>query len=160
MSSEPPSLPLKNKLVRRRSRRLVAAFEAFFRIEAASGIVLIASAVVALVLANVSARPVDLTHAAVPLGPLGALHLHFVINDGLMTVFFLVVGLEIRREMHEGALSSFTRASLPVAAALGGMLAPALLYTAIAGHDPAQRRGWGIPMATDIAFAVGCVEER
>ena len=80
--------------------------------------------------------------------------LHFWINDGLMTVFFLLVGLEIRREAHEGELSDWRRAALPVAAALGGMVAPAVIYLAFNREAP-LRRGWGIPMATDIAFAVG-----
>jgi NhaA family Na+:H+ antiporter len=79
----------------------------------------------------------------------------FWIDDGLMTIFFFAVGLEIRREMREGELSTARRAALPVVAALGGMIAPALAYLAIAGGDAATRRGWGVPMATDIAFAVG-----
>jgi NhaA family Na+:H+ antiporter len=76
------------------------------------------------------------------------------VNDGLMVIFFFVVGLEIRREVHEGELSEWRRAALPAAAALGGMLAPAGLYLAFA-RAPELRSGWGVPMATDIAFAVG-----
>jgi Na+:H+ antiporter, NhaA family len=80
--------------------------------------------------------------------------LHFWINDGLMTIFFFLVGLEIRREIHAGELSEVRRAALPVAAALGGMLAPALIYLGLnAGRTSAS--GWAVPMATDIAFAVG-----
>jgi NhaA family Na+:H+ antiporter len=79
---------------------------------------------------------------------------HFWINEALMTVFFLVVGLEIRREMHDGALSSMKQAVVPIAAALGGILVPALIYVAIASDDELLR-GWAIPTATDIAFAVG-----
>ncbi len=78
---------------------------------------------------------------------------HFVVNEGLMTIFFLVVGLEIRRELHAGELSEPRRASLPLAAAAGGMLAPALVY--LAQNRGATSHGWGVPTATDIAFAVG-----
>jgi Na+:H+ antiporter, NhaA family len=80
--------------------------------------------------------------------------LHFWVNDGLMTVFFLVVGLEIRREMHDGSLSDPRVATLPLIAAVGGVAVPALLYVAI-NHAPDTRAGWAIPTATDIAFAVG-----
>src|SRR6185369_2015483 len=80
--------------------------------------------------------------------------LEWVVNDGLMVIFFFVVGLEIRREIHQGELSEWRRAALPTAAALGGMLAPAALYLLLAG-SPASRSCWGVPMATDIAFAVG-----
>ena len=76
------------------------------------------------------------------------------INDGLMTVFFLVVGLEIERELLVGTLRSARAAALPIAAAIGGMLLPALLYVAVAGRSP-EASGWGVPMATDIAFALG-----
>ncbi|MEF0401079.1 Na+/H+ antiporter NhaA, partial [Pseudomonas aeruginosa] len=80
--------------------------------------------------------------------------LHFVINDGLMTIFFLVVGMEIRREIHEGALSNLRQASLPIMAALGGVAVPALIYVAL-NTDPSRLQGWAVPTATDIAFAVG-----
>nr|HMN82513.1 Na+/H+ antiporter NhaA [Burkholderiaceae bacterium] len=80
--------------------------------------------------------------------------LHFIINDGLMTVFFLVVGMEIRREIHEGALSNLRQAGLPIMAALGGVATPALIYAAL-NTDPSRLRGWAVPTATDIAFAVG-----
>src|SRR5690606_25087838 len=80
--------------------------------------------------------------------------LHFVVNEGLMVIFFFVVGLEVRRELYEGELSDPRRAALPAAAALGGMLAPAAIYLAINAGQPG-RAGWGVPMATDIAFAVG-----
>jgi hypothetical protein len=80
--------------------------------------------------------------------------LEWYVNDALMVIFFFVVGLEIRREMHHGELSEWRRAAIPAAAALGGMLAPAGLYLAFAG-EPSTRSGWGVPMATDIAFAVG-----
>lgn len=77
------------------------------------------------------------------------------INDGLMAVFFLLVGLEIKREAVEGELSSFSQAALPVFAALGGVIVPALIYAAFNSQDASTSRGWGIPMATDIAFALG-----
>ena len=80
--------------------------------------------------------------------------LEWVVNDGLMAIFFFVVGMEIRSELHEGELSEWKRACLPVVAACGGMVAPALIYVALA-RGPGMRRGWGIPMATDIAFALG-----
>jgi NhaA family Na+:H+ antiporter len=133
--------------------------ERFLRIEAASGILLLVSAAVALVWANSpwAESYMHLWHT--PLGVrIGAFaferSLEWVVNDCLMVIFFFVVGLEIRREIHDGELSEWRRAALPAAAAFGGMLAPAGLYLALAG-DPATRSGWGVPMATDIAFALG-----
>ena len=79
--------------------------------------------------------------------------LHFIVNEVLMTIFFFVAGLEIRRELHEGELSDRKLAALPAAAAVGGMIAPALIFTALS--TPETRRGFGVPTATDIAFAVG-----
>jgi NhaA family Na+:H+ antiporter len=81
--------------------------------------------------------------------------LHLWINDGLMAVFFLVVGLEIKREVLIGELASPRRAVLPVSAAIGGAIVPAVLFVIVAGGDPEAARGWGVPMATDIAFALG-----
>ena len=133
--------------------------ERFLRIEAASGVLLLVAAAVALVWANSpwSESYVHLWHT--PLGiRLGTFTfertLEWFVNDGLMVIFFFVVGMEIRREIHHGELSEWRRAALPAAAALGGMLAPAALYLVFAGA-PATRSGWGVPMATDIAFAVG-----
>lgn len=144
-------------------RRLVHALslpvERFLRIEAASGILLIIAAALALALANSpwSHAYEHLWHTPIRIGA-GAYtferDLHFWISDGLMVIFFFVVGLEIRREIHQGELSDLRRAALPVAGALGGMVAPALIYLAF-NRTPATRPGWGIPMATDIAFAVG-----
>jgi NhaA family Na+:H+ antiporter len=138
---------------------MLAPIERFLAIEAASGIVLLTAALVALLWANSSYHQAYERLWQLPLGiRLGSLQferdLHFVINDGLMTVFFFVVGLEIRREMHGGELSDLRRAALPLTAALGGMLAPAALFTAL-NHGRASASGWGVPMATDIAFAVG-----
>ena len=81
--------------------------------------------------------------------------LHHWINDGLMALFFFVIGLEIKREVMGGELSSLKKASLPISAAIGGMLIPALLYAFLTINDPDFINGWGIPMATDIAFALG-----
>jgi NhaA family Na+:H+ antiporter len=131
----------------------------FLRIEAASGIVLLLAAAVALLWANSAWAEsyVQLWHT--PLGiRVGTFSfertLEWVVNDGLMVIFFFVVGLEIRREIHHGELAEWRRAALPAAAALGGMLAPAAIYLVIAGR-PELRSGWGVPVATDIAFAVG-----
>jgi NhaA family Na+:H+ antiporter len=133
--------------------------ERFLGIEAASGILLLVSAAIALIWANSSLgdsyRALFHTTLGVRLGSLVfERSLEWFINDGLMVVFFFVVGLEIRRELHHGELSEWRRALLPAAAALGGMVAPALLYLSIAGA-PETHSGWGVPMATDIAFAVG-----
>jgi len=140
------------------ARRLLSPVERFLHIEAASGIVLLVTTAIALVLANTSLRDAYHHVLEAPIGVrLGSWQpsapLHFFINDGLMTIFFFVVGLEIKREIHAGELSNLRRASLPIAAALGGMIAPACLYLALASR--AEPRGWGVPMATDIAFAVG-----
>jgi len=138
--------------------RLAQPLQEFLSTEAAGGVLLLAATVAALVWANVAgASYEDLWGArvAVDLNRLQVdQSLRGWVNDGLMTVFFFVVGLEIKRELLHGELADRRRAALPVAAALGGMVAPALLYTALnAGGDGS--RGWGIPMATDIAFAVG-----
>ncbi len=133
--------------------------ERFLRIEAASGILLLVAAAVALAWANSpwAGSYVRLWHT--PVGIRVGMFafersLEWLVNDGLMVIFFFVVGMEIRRELHHGELSEWRRAALPAAAALGGMLAPAALYLVFAGA-PATRSGWGVPMATDIAFAVG-----
>jgi NhaA family Na+:H+ antiporter len=133
--------------------------ERFLRIEAASGVLLLIAAAVALAWANSpwseTYRALWHTTAGVRLGDLVfERSLEWVVNDGLMVIFFFVVGLEIRREIYCGELSEWRRAALPAVAAAGGMVAPALLYLAFAG-GPATRSGWGVPMATDIAFAVG-----
>lgn len=144
---------------RRLARFAFAPVERFLRIEAASGIVLVVAAVIALVWANSpwasSYQALWHTPIGVTLGPWSfERDLHFWINDGLMAIFFFVVGLEIRREMVRGVLSDLRRASLPLAAALGGMAVPALIYLAFNAGAPSAS-GWGVPMATDIAFAVG-----
>lgn len=143
----------------RLARLAALPLERFLRVQAASGIVLLAAAAIALGLAN---SPWSASFAALwetPLGlRAGPFHversLGWVVNDGLMAIFFFVVGMEIRRELHQGELSEWRRATLPAAAALGGMIVPALFYLALAGAPP-TRAGWGAPMATDIAFAIG-----
>jgi NhaA family Na+:H+ antiporter len=141
------------------ARRAWRPLDRFLRIEAASGILLLVSAVVALTWANSPWRESYDQFWSIPLGVrAGGLaferSLAWVVNDILMAIFFFVVGLEIRREIHHGELSEWRRALLPMTAALGGMIVPAALYLIIAGA-PDVRSGWGVPMATDIAFAVG-----
>jgi NhaA family Na+:H+ antiporter len=131
----------------------------FIGVEAASGVLLLLAAAVALGWANSSLSDTytALWHLKLGFGIarfLPAHDLHFWVNDGLMTIFFLVVGLEIRRELHDGALSQLKVATLPLIAALGGVVVPALIYLLL-NQDPGARRGWAIPTATDIAFAVG-----
>jgi NhaA family Na+:H+ antiporter len=139
--------------------RILRPFERFMHIEAGSGIVLMLAVVAALVWANWpgSHSYHDVWHLplTIQLGSLAySQSLHFIINDVLMTIFFLVVGLEIRREIHEGALASLKLATLPLIAALGGVTAPAIIYVSL-NTDAALRNGWAVPTATDIAFAVG-----
>ncbi|WP_240737423.1 Na+/H+ antiporter NhaA [Hymenobacter metallicola] len=145
-------------------RPLVRPFAEFFRREAASGIVLMISAILALVLANTDWGPARYFPAIwdqhLRLAVNGYALDHTVvewINDGLMTVFFLIVGLEIKREVLDGELSSPRQAALPIAGALGGMLMPALLFT-VFNHGTPTAGGWGIPMATDIAFALAVLQ--
>ena len=120
--------------------------------EAGGGIVLMASAALALVIANSPAAPIYFATLEAYLGPLSLLHW---VNDGLMAVFFLLVGLEIKREVLDGRLRTWPDRVLPGIAALGGMVAPALVYVAVNRHSPETLRGWAIPTATDIAFALG-----
>ena len=138
--------------------RLLSPLRDFLSTEASGAILLAAGAVIALVWANSpwSSSYEDLwtSKAAVSVaGHVLELDLRHWINDGLMTVFFLVVGLEIKRELTDGHLATKRAALLPAAAAIGGMVVPALVYLAIAGST--APRGWAIPMATDIALAVG-----
>jgi len=141
------------------AQQAFATLERFLHIEAVSGVVLLLAAAIALVWAN---SPYAhgyhaFWHVPISVG-VGDLvfsqSLHFWINDGLMTVFFLVVGMEVRREIHEGALSERSQAALPVAAAAGGVIAPAVIFLAL-NLDPTRSQGWAVPTATDIAFAVG-----
>lgn len=127
-------------------------FQRFIQSEASGGVALMGSTALALALANtlLGAAYGEALHTR--LGGLDVLHW---INDGLMALFFLLVGLEIKREIVEGELNSWARRALPLLAALGGMLVPALIFVALNWQAPGTLRGWAIPTATDIAFALG-----
>jgi Na+:H+ antiporter, NhaA family len=140
-------------------QRLVRPFQEFADLEASGGLLLIGCTVAALIWANspFAASYFHFWHMDLTFGRIGGLlaePLHFWINDGLMALFFLLVGLEIKREILVGELASFQRAVLPIAAALGGMIVPAAFYL-LFNHGGPGAAGWGIPMATDIAFALG-----
>src|SRR5271154_4340838 len=136
----------------------MSMLERFVHSETSGSILLFGATVAALIWAN---SPWSSSYFAfwkfpLPIGrrPLFSMDIHHWIDDGLMVLFFLVVGLEIKREIVKGELSSFRQAALPIIAALGGMILPALIYFAL-NHSSAGARGWGIPMATDIGFALG-----
>ncbi|QQS14429.1 MAG: Na+/H+ antiporter NhaA [Rhodospirillales bacterium] len=138
---------------------MIAQTRRFLATEAGPGACLVAAAAVSLVLANSPlaphARALLLTPLSLAFGEIGlAKPLLLWINDGLMAVFFLLVGLEIKREALEGELSKPSQMALPAVAALGGMVAPAAVYAAFNLGDPVALRGWAIPAATDIAFCV------
>jgi NhaA family Na+:H+ antiporter len=138
---------------------IIRPFQEFAHTAASGGVLLLAFTVVALIWANSpwSHSYHELWHTPVTAGFGGHVlskPLELWINDGLMAIFFFVVGLEIKREILTGELSSPRQAALPIAAALGGMIVPALLYFAFNAGTP-EVSGWGIPMATDIAFALG-----
>lgn len=138
---------------------LLRPFMRFFQTSAKGGIVLILAAAVALAMANSPLAHFyhnlwEVPFAVSAMGHRVELDLNHWINDGLMAIFFFLVGLEIKREVLSGELSSPSGAFLPIAAALGGMIVPAALYTAINIGGPGQH-GWGTPMATDIAFSLG-----
>jgi NhaA family Na+:H+ antiporter len=140
-------------------QRLVRPFQEFADLEASGGLLLIGCTVAALIWANspFAGSYFHFWHMDLTFGRIGGLlaePLHFWINDGLMALFFLLVGLEIKREILVGELASFQRAVLPIAAALGGMIVPAAFYL-LFNHGGPGAPGWGIPMATDIAFALG-----
>lgn len=132
--------------------RPASVLRAFLKDEATAGIILMASAGIALIIANSDLAPEYFSTLKAYLGPLSVLHW---INDALMALFFLLVGLEIKRELLDGRLRTWPDRILPGFAALGGMLAPALVYAAVNWHSPTTMRGWAIPTATDIAFALG-----
>ncbi|MGZ5281226.1 MAG: Na+/H+ antiporter NhaA, partial [Bacteroidia bacterium] len=143
ISPEPPKL----------IRRIIDPLQNFINMQVASGIILLASLVIALVWANSpwAASYDHLWHTPITLR-IGAYELsntlHFWINDGLMTIFFFIVGLEIKREILTGELGSPRKAALPIFAALGGMIVPGLIYHFF-NQGTASASGWGIPMATD-----------
>lgn len=137
-----------------------SALRAFLSGEAAGGILLMAAAAVAMIIANsrIAASYNHFLHLVI--GPeltpkLGPMTVHLWINDGLMAIFFLLVGLEIKREFVDGHLSTWADRALPMIAAAAGMIVPAIMYLAVTGEDSALQRGWAIPAATDIAFAIG-----
>ncbi len=154
-SPEAPRLP------RMPIAAITEPIQRFMHVEAASGVVLLICTVVALFAANSQFSEAFLgfwhKDVAFSFGDFEFRHsLQHLINDGLMVVFFFVIGLEVKREIVFGELRDIRRAALPLAAALGGMIAPALVYLVVEGGGDGQK-GWGIPMATDIAFVVGCM---
>jgi len=141
--------------------RIIAPLALFLRIQAASGFLLLVVTAIALALANSPFAHAYLNLWEIPFGfTLGTFEMNHSlrhwINDGLMTIFFFVVGLEVKRELVLGELRDLRTACLPIIAAAGGMIIPASLYLAGQYGQPGER-GWGIPMATDIAFVVGCL---
>jgi NhaA family Na+:H+ antiporter len=134
------------------SRRTRTTFQRFIQSEASGGVLLMGSAALALAVANtfLGVAYKEVLHARI-----AGLDLLHWINDGLMTFFFLLVGLEIKREMVEGQLDTWRRRALPLIAALGGMLVPAAIFMAVNFPHPENWRGWAVPTATDIAFALG-----
>lgn len=138
----------------------IRTFREFTKLESSAGIVLFFAAVLALIIDNTSLHQYYQAFFHLPLTlKLGNIGLEkpllLWINDGFMAIFFLLVGLEIKRELLEGELRSTSRAVLPAIAALGGMVVPALFYIALNHHDKEAIHGWAIPMATDIAFSLG-----
>lgn len=138
---------------------LTKYFKNFFSSNQSSGVILIFCVITSLIIANTSAAASFQTFLDKEIGT-DVFHLQYPvsiwINDGLMAIFFLLVGLEIKRELVEGELSSFKNASLPIFAAMGGMLVPAIIY-AILNYGTTYSNGWGIPMATDIAFSLAII---
>ena len=139
---------------------MVQLIQRFLKLESAGGILLLFSAAVAMLLANspLSSQYNDFLNLPVSL-QIGSFSINKTlihwINDGFMAVFFVLVGMEVKKELFEGALSSYQQATFPAIAAVGGMIVPALVYWFIAKQDPSLANGWAIPMATDIAFALG-----
>ena len=157
-ADSPP--PIERILPKPPVSRFTRPLARFLQIESAAGLVLLVCTIGALVLAN--SRWADgyhafwHTHVVIEIGTfkLGGELGHFFVNDVLMTIFFFVVGLEIKRELVTGELRDPRKAALPIAAAIGGMVVPAGFYLALQYGEPGER-GWGVPMATDIAFVVG-----
>ncbi|MBA0195690.1 Na+/H+ antiporter NhaA [Pectobacterium brasiliense] len=140
---------------------MITMIRRFIRLDAAAGVMLMMTTVLAIAFANWSVTaagyqqflmmPVEMRFGALEINK----NLLLWINDGLMAIFFLLIGLEVKRELVEGTLASRQQAMLPLAAAVGGMMFPALLFLLFNGNDEATRAGWAIPAATDIAFAIG-----
>ncbi len=146
-------------MIRALSKQLNQKFYEFISHQQSAGILIIGATVVSLIVANLpfheAVESFWHTNAGIHVGSFKfELSLHAWVNDGLMAIFFFLVGLEIKREILGGELASFKQASLPVAAALGGMLVPACIYVLFNYNNPETAHGWGIPMATDIAFAL------
>ncbi|OCA98011.1 Na+/H+ antiporter NhaA [Clostridium beijerinckii] len=139
--------------------KILNPFLYFFKNESSSGIILLISALLAMIIANSKFASVyeNTLHTYITIGymnlSLSMSVLHWI-NDGLMAIFFLVVGMEIKREVVFGELKSFNKTILPISAAVGGMIVPAIIY-ALVNYKAVTISGWGIPMATDIAFALG-----
>ncbi|EPZ99294.1 Na+/H+ antiporter NhaA [Glaesserella parasuis] len=132
----------------------------FLQLESASGILLLAFAMLAMLFANTPLRDLYFDFLSMPVSiQIGLFSIHkpllMWVNDGFMAVFFVLIGLEVKREMMVGAISSYQRAIFPAIGALGGMIVPALVFTLINSDSPEFQQGWAIPMATDIAFALG-----
>ncbi|RKZ97178.1 MAG: Na+/H+ antiporter NhaA [Gammaproteobacteria bacterium] len=142
------------------NNNFLSFFQNFLKKESASGILLMIAAITAIIIANTPLNSIydDLLEIPVEIR-FGALHiakpLILWINDGLMAIFFFLIGLELKRELMEGELSEPKKIILPAFAAIGGMVFPALIYVSLNLNDPAALRGWAIPAATDIAFALG-----
>ena len=134
-------------------KKLSATFQRFFHSEKSSGILLILCTVISLTITN---SPQGSDYLGFWQRPLGGLSIELWINDALMAIFFLLIGLELERELYSGELSNFRNALLPLFAALGGVLTPALIHFSLNAGTPTQP-GIGIPMATDIAFALGAL---
>jgi len=152
-----PYLGLPNRPI----KKVTGPIARFMQVQAASGIVLLTATLVALFLANSAWRELFLGFWSTELGlSFGAFEmshsLKHWINDGFMGIFFFVIGLEVKRELVTGELRDLRSAALPIFAAAGGMLIPAAIYLSLQAGEPGMR-GWGIPMATDIAFVVGCM---
>ena len=148
-------------LPKERIDKVISPIVRFMHVESASGIVLVLATVLAIVLANSPLAKDFLslwkTYAGIAIGDFTLkLSLQHWINDLLMAVFFFVIGLEVKREIVSGELSDMRRAALPIFAAIGGMIVPAGVYLMLQSGEPGMR-GWGIPMATDIAFVVGVI---
>ncbi|MGQ0285720.1 Na+/H+ antiporter NhaA [Pasteurellaceae bacterium 22721_9_1] len=141
---------------------MLAHLQRFFKMESASGILLFTFALLAMLFANSGLQPFYFDFLDIPVVvQIGSFAINKTlihwINDGFMAVFFVLVGMEVKREMLEGSLSSYQQAIFPAFAAIGGMIIPAAIYWLLTHNQPELADGWAIPMATDIAFALGIV---
>ena len=141
---------------------MIQRLKTIFIGDTAGGVMLLLSAVASMIIMNSAGAPFfqGLMHIPLSIGVGGSpltLSLHDWINDGLMAIFFFLIGMEIKREIKAGHLARLDQLMLPAVAAVGGMAVPALIYTLFNGMDPATQHGWAIPAATDIAFALGII---